>query len=202
MPTESAPLVTYLVKMLPASGSSGQAPTLTCGFHGGSCGAGSGDFLDWDNTSTSSVYFRGIFTRGGSPRETNRLIGKRVRISGGGDRCEEQRAYIVDTAALQIRGTMRYLHASMNSTADFSIATSGSGELNSRTLGSMIQDTGCGAWNGTHVHAGYTTTGSASRSKNTSRFPSGDYCTPGVNCNSYTNTSSSNWTHKFTWSGN
>ncbi|GMU73969.1 MAG: hypothetical protein AMXMBFR44_1680 [Candidatus Campbellbacteria bacterium] len=203
LPAESAiTAVTYLVKIYPASGSNGQSPALTCGFHGGSCGSGSGYFLDWDNTSTSYAYFRGTFSRAGSPYETNRLRGERRFVSGGSRECDTQDVRIVETASGSTRGVMRYLHISMNSTSNFPIATSDAGTYNAKSLGSMINDDGCGAWGGTHVHAGYTTLGSASRSRNTSRFPGGDYCTPGVNCRTYTNNSSSNWTHKFTWSGN
>lgn len=204
IPAESAiTTVTYIARILPPSGSSGQAPRLNCGWHDGSCGsATSGSYLDWNETSTYTVYFRGIFSRSSSPTESNRIYGKSIRVNGGSGVCDEQRVYIIDRASLTIRGTMRLLHVSTsNSGAEFNITTSGNGVYNSRSIGSILSnDSGCGAWNGTHVHAGYTTTGSASRSKNTSRFPSGDYCTN--NCNSYTNTSSSNWTHKFTWSGN
>lgn len=204
MPVESAvTAVTYLVKMYPASGSNGQSPALTCGFHGGGCGSGSGNFLDWDNTSTSYVYFRGTFSRAGSPYETNRLRGERRLVSSGPEVCDTQDVRIVDTATGTLRGIMRYTHISMNSTSNFPIATSDAGTYNAKSLGSMINDSGSQCpWSGTHVHAGYMTSGSASRSKNTSRFPSGDYCTPGVDCRNYTNNSSSNWTHKFTWSGN
>ncbi|HXK40127.1 MAG TPA: hypothetical protein VJ837_04815 [Candidatus Paceibacterota bacterium] len=198
-PAESSHTRTYYAYILPASGSGGHSPVLTCGFHGGSCGTGGGDFLDWDNTSTSYVYFRGIFKRSGAPYETNRLRGYRIRLSL--DRCDAQDVAIIHSPSSTLLGYMRYLHISTGSTGYFPIATSEGGVYNAKHIGSMTRDTDCGAWSGTHVHAGYKTSGAASRSKNTSRFPSGDYCTPGVNCRSYTNTSSSNWTHRFRWSG-
>ncbi len=205
MPAESAiTAVTYLVKIYPASGSNGQSPYLTCGFHDGGCGSGSGNYLDWDNTSTNYVYFRGTFSRAGSPYETNRLVGKRRLVSSGQNVCDTQDVRVYDIASNTLRAVMRFTHISMNSTSDFPIATSGSGTYNSKSLGTMINDSGSSCpWYGTHVHAGYpSTTISASKSKNTSRFPSGDYCTPGVDCRNFTNNSSTNWTHKFTWSGN
>jgi hypothetical protein len=206
LPVESGTLYTYVVKMLPPSGTNGQAPVLTCGWHDGSCGTGTtGTYLDWDNTSSNAVYFRGLFSRGSSPYETNRLIGKRVRLSGGNFDCERQDVVVVDAALLKIRGIMRYLHIDMNSNQEFPIATAGNETYNSKFIGNIINDTGCGLWSGTHVHAGYPTTYSVSvystRYKNTSQFPGGDYCTPGVNCFSYNNTNRSNWTHKFTWPG-
>lgn len=203
VPLMSASTFTYRTYLLPPSGNNGQSPALTCGFHSDACynGAG-GNFLDWDNTSTLTVSFRGTFRRSNSPYETNRLFARRSFIQGGSELCEVQRVYIIDRGELQIRGVMQYTHASMNSTAEFPIATSNTGTYNAKSLGVMINDSGPNCpWTGTHVHAGYMATGKATRYKNTSIYPSGDYCTPGVNCYNYTNNSSSNWTHYFLWSG-
>lgn len=192
----------YEVRMLPPSGSAGQRVTLTCGYHGGSCGTGSGYYLDWDNTSSYQVQFRGIFKRSGSSSQSiNYLVGKRQRISGGSNACDVQRVSIVQKMTGQTQGVMQYYHLSMNSTNNFPITVSSSGVYNSKYLGDIINDSGCGYWNGTHVHAGYTTTGSASRYRNTSLYPTGDYCEPSDgDCRKFTNDNSSNWTHRFSWS--
>ncbi len=203
VPLSSASTFQYRANLLPPSGNTGQSPALTCGFHSGACYNGAtGNFLDWDNTSTLLVSFRGIFTRSNSPQETNRLYGRRALVSSGSEVCEVQKVYLIDYGELKIRGVMQYTHASMNSTAEFPIATSSTGTYNIKSLGTMVNDSGrdC-AWTGTHVHAGYMATGNATRYKNTSMYPDGDYCTPGVNCGSYRNDTSSNWTHRFLWSG-
>lgn len=194
---------TYKAIMLPPSGTSGERPVLTCGFHGGSCGTGSGYYLDWDNTSSSSrVWFRGYFSKSSNAPTGSWLVGERVRISGGPGACDIQDVKIVERHGGMIRGVMRYLHITTSSTSDFSIQTSKSGKYNTKYIGDMIDDTGCGAFGGTHVHAGYTSEhhGSVSRSRNTSLYPSGDYCDPGGGtCRKYKNNDDDNWTHKFTW---
>lgn len=192
----------YEIKMYPASGSAGQSVTLTCGFHAGSCGNTSGDFLDWDNTSTSHVYFRGTFKRNSGSSSSNYLVGRRKFIQGGSNRCDIQEVEVAEKNTGKLRAVMKYYHISMNSTASFPIATSSSGKYNSKFIGTMINDSGCGDFNGTHVHAGYTSRGTSSRSRNTSKFPSRDYCEPSQGtCDKYKNNSSSNWTHRFKWTG-
>lgn len=199
----SFPLVaaSYEVKMLPPSGSRGERVTLTCGFHGGSCGTGSGNYLDWDNTSSYQVQFRGIFKRSGTPSASSSyLIGKREMVSGGSRRCDIQRVRVVDKDTNTVRAVMEYFHLSMNSTNDFPIQVSTSGVYNTKFIGEIIDDTGCGIWSGTHVHAGSVSEGSSTRSKNTGLFPSGDYCTPSSgNCTRFRNDDVTNWTHRFTW---
>lgn len=198
-PVQSSHLRTYYAYMLPASGYKGQSPVLTCGWHGGSCGSSSGDYLDWDNTSTTNVYFRGFFKRSNAPYETNRLKGYRIRLSL--NRCDAQDVAIIHPGSSTILGYTRYLHISTPSTGYFDISTSGSGSYNAKYIGSMTYDNDCGAWSGTHVHAGYRTDkGAAFRSKNYD-YPSGDYCRSGNCYRTYRNDSSSNWTHRFTWTG-
>lgn len=204
VPVDSAPLlVLYTVQMLPASGSAGQFPVLTCGYHDMGCSPTVGNYLDWDNTTTLNVYFRGFFTRASSPYETNRLRGDRPTGTGGPSVCEVQDVKIVAVSSGTLLGVMRYLHTSQNSTASFPIATSGSGVYNAKWIGAIVTDSGANCpWNGTHVHAGYTTSGSASRSKHTSLYPNGSYCDPpSGNCDDHQNNIVGNWTHKFTWSG-
>lgn len=196
------PTASYEIKMYPASGSVGQSVTLTCGFHAGSCGNTSGDFLDWDNTSTSNVYFRGSFKRSSGSSSNDYLLGRRKFIDGGSRRCEIQEVEVVEKDTGKLRAVMKYFHISMNSTEPFPISTSTSGKYNSKFIGTMVNDEGCGDFSGTHVHAGYTSRGSSSRSRNTSRFPSRDYCEPTQGtCKKYKNDSSTNWTHRFKWTG-
>ncbi|MBP9771563.1 MAG: hypothetical protein KBD16_01420 [Candidatus Pacebacteria bacterium] len=200
-PSDSATTRTYTAQILPGGGSSGQSVRLNCGWHGGSCGSGSGDYLDWDNTSTYTAYFRGIFKRSGASRETSRLKGFQIRTGGGDRECDAQDVAVIHSPTSTLLGYTRFLHISTNNTGYFSLPTSGDGEYYSKSIGTMVTDTGCGSWNGEHVHQGYKSGGSASRSKNSSRFPSGDYCQSGSCYKNFTNNSSSNWTHKFTWTG-
>lgn len=199
-PAESSHLRTYYAHILPASGSGGQSPTLTCGWHGGSCGSGGGDYLDWDNTNTNAVYFRGIFRRSGASYETDRLKGYRQRINGGATGCDVQEVSIIHDSSSTRLGKMRYLHVSTSSNGYFPIATSSGGIYNSKYIGEMAYDADCGSWSGTHVHAGYVTIGAASRTKN-SGYPSGDYCPSGTCYRTYRNDSPTNWTHQLMWSG-
>lgn len=206
IPGETQTTVAYAARILPAAGFAGESPMLTCGWHGGACGSGSGDYLDWDNTSqTSNVYFRGYFTRASSSFQTNRLYGQRVTIQSGSSVCDIREVRIREVGYGLLRGNMRYLHISLSSTANFAIGTSGSGTYNAQLVGSMINDTGC-TTTGTHVHAGFASspTGASTKSKNTSLYPSGDYCFGDGNpsdCRRFVNNSLSNWTHRFTWTG-
>jgi hypothetical protein len=194
----------YTVNMLPPAGYAGQSPTLTCGWHDQACGSAIGNYLDWDNTDTSNVYFRGFFTRASSPYETSRLYGQRYSVQGGSSVCEIKDVRMREASGL-LRGVVRFVHISLSSTANFAIATSGSGAYNARLVGSMVNDSGC-PLTGTHVHAGYALSPSSTstKSKNTSRYPSGDYCLNDGNssdCRRFVNNSSTNWTHRFTWTG-
>jgi hypothetical protein len=200
IPAESTSTYVHRAYILPPSGYSGEVVKLNCGWHTGSCYSGAvGNFLDWGPTGTKNVYFRGIFTRGNSPTETNRLYGLRKLISTGSNVCDIQQALIIDYAEGKTRGIMQYTHTSMNSTASFKITTSSTGSYNSVLLGTMVYDysSQC-AWGGYHVHAGFMSGATSTRYKN-GMYPSGDYCT--TNCSKYTNNFLGNWTHYFLWSG-
>ncbi len=200
LPAESATLRTYTAYIYPASGNKGEMVRLNCGWHGGSCGTSTGDFLDWDNTGTNYVFFRGKFKRSGASYETGRLKGFRQQVTVGSGLCDVQDVAIIHEASSTILGYMRFLHTSTSSTGYFPIATSGDGVYNSKAIGTMTTDSDCGGWNGTHVHAGYRTDRGAAERRKLELYPLGDYCT-GANCRTYNNDSQSNWTHRFTWAG-
>jgi hypothetical protein len=198
LPVESAMLRTYTAYIYPASGNKGEMVRLNCGWHGGGCGTSIGDFLDWDNTGTNYVFFRGKFKRNNASYETNRLKGWRTNVSNA--KCAIQDVAIIHESSSTILGYMRYIHTSTSSTGYFPIATSHDGVYNSKALGTMTNDVDCGGWNGTHVHAGYRIDRGAAERRKLELYPFGDYCT-GANCRTYNNDSQSNWTHRFTWNG-
>jgi hypothetical protein len=205
-PSESTMTSWYTILMLPPSGSGGQSPALTCGWHDQGCTSGAvGNYLDWDNTDTLYVYFRGFFKRDGAPYETDKLSGERLRVQGGPEDCEIQDIDIRHLGTGSLIGKMRYVHLQLNTTSSFTIPTygGGNGQYSSKWIGSMVaNDSGMRCpWFGTHVHAGYYNLGQGSRSKNTSLYPSSDYCA-GASCRKLKNDSAANWTHKFTWYGN
>lgn len=200
VPAQSA-YYRYTMSMLPASGSSGTAVRLNCGWHGGGCGTGSGDYLDWDDTGSSTVYFRGLFSRTGVSYTTARLHGNRKVVSSGSRSCDVNDVDIVHTTTGTVLAKMRYVHMTLSSTGKFSIPINSTGYYYSRSIGKMINDKSSTCpWTGYHAHVGYLTSGAASRSKN-SGYPNGDYCTGGSDCSSYRNDRSYNWTHKFSWYG-
>ena len=199
-------LIKYEVRMFPASGTQGETVRLNCGFHGGSCLVGaSGDHLDWDNTSSKTVYFRGLFKRDKSVSGSD-LYATRHSISSGANNCDRQEVRVFDKKNV-LRFKMNFTHLSMNNTNQFSISASATdGTFNTKSLGTMIDDAGTNCpWGGYHVHAGRTAGGDASYSKNSSKYPNGDYCpgnSPASCYQTVNNNVASSWAQKFTWSRN
>lgn len=200
----------YSAMMTPPSGTSGQSPVLTCGWHTGACDSRyeSGISLDWDDTPTTiDVYFRGYFTQSNSPSETTRLKGKPVENQKGSSVCDIMDVWIIENYNGQLRAVPRYYHMNLSTTAQFSITTSGSGTYNNRKIGYMVDDAGCtGQWK--HVHEEHVpdemwdSTPNVAESINTTRYPSGDYCLWDGNpsdCVAYQNNVGTNWTRTFTW---
>jgi len=200
---------TFVASMLPPSGSSGQYPMLTCGWHTGACDSRyeSGINLDWDDTPGNvNVYFRGLFSRTGASGNT--LKGQPVEQYKGPTVCDTAGVWIIEVYNGGLRAVPVYMHMNLSTTSVFYIYTTGTGSYyHSRVIGYMIDDAGCtGQWK--HVHEYHTpdevwdSTPNVTETINTSKYPNGDYCFwdgDPSDCRTYYNQSSSNWTRRFTW---
>lgn len=205
----------YSASMVPPSGTSGQSPVLTCGWHTGACDSPTetGISLDWDNTATTlNVYFRGYFTRSSSGTETTRLEAQPLENQKGSAVCDIMDVWVIENYNGQLRAIPRYEHINLSSTAQFSVTTSGTGSYNNRNIGYMINDSGCASI-GTHVHEMHvpdevwdTTPNVSETIHGGSFYPNGDYClyndandSQPPYCRAFANSTSSNWTRLFTW---
>lgn len=201
---------TFSVAMTPPTGSSGESPLLTCGWHG-ECPPTptAGIALDWDNTATTSnVYFRGYFYRSNSPFESTRLWGQPIEVQKGSDRCDIMAVWILERYNGALRAVPKYTHINLSSTAAFNIATwggGGTGWYNNRRIGYMVDDSGGCRFGGTHAHEyhqadeTWDSTPNVTETLHTSLYPALDYCPGGVGCTAYKNNDLNNWTRWFVW---
>lgn len=185
------------ISMLGPSGSSGQSITLNCGWHTQACDqvGETGDALDWDNTSTYTVYFRarGYQPSGGGPHYV--LASPVTQPSGGPWFCDIVKVQGKDSWAPFIwRFDMLYYHVEKSSYVNYANVIAQAawpGYYNNIAIATMIDDSGCDT-TGRHVHEIEGGLASGTSFGKGSGFPNGNYCLNDgdpSDCESYVNNS-------------
>lgn len=195
--------------MQPPSGVNGEEPLVNCGWHQGSCFAGrDGVFLDWNDTTTKLVFFRGFFKRSDSPIEFDRLVAETTQETIGVNVCDSVSVDIKEAQSGACAVRLWYSHMALTAPQSIVIPTSGHGVVYEEVLGEMVDESGdisgpCVGFQpeGFHVHAGVKENagGVAMKQINEVAYTQhGDYCDPGP-CEGFYNDLLEFWTHKFTW---
>ena len=159
----------------------GNKALLTCGWHTGACDQRyeDGPALDWDDTDTLWVFFRGWFTRSNSPYEWSRLWADPYQWKEGPGTCDEMVVDVYESYSGRRRFGMHYLHAYTMVWWDFSIYTQDPPRWNDFGVAVMIQDAGCpGQWYHVHDYIAYVRVQYTARNGpgNPPAIPKGDYC--------------------------
>lgn len=189
---------TIVASLTPPTLATGGFANLNCGWHG-QCTTPptSGTALDWEEGADNAWYFRGFFA---TNRPGGGVVAKGAPLvnQAGSDRCDIMTVWIIEAHHNVLRAAPTYTHVDLSNPAQFSITGSPLGTYLSREIGDAINDVGCPAFFGDHVHDDHVSTGGIAQiSRNTGLYPTAAQCSDA--CGVFQNNSPTRWICRFTW---